>query len=137
VSAVLIADDKASSRELLRVILEHMGHSVLEAEDGHTVVQIAKRTVPDLILLDLRMPLVDGFGAFRILRLDPQLSQIPVVVLTASATMGEEEAIRAAGFDEYLTKPISVAGLREVVMRFVGASATTGAEISREVHSEA
>jgi CheY-like chemotaxis protein len=112
---ILIADDQASSREFLRTALEHIGHEVIEAVDGAEAVARARETSPDLMLLDLHMPALDGFGAVGELRRQAQFADTPVVALTASAMQGDKERALAAGFTAYLTKPIRLAELRRQV----------------------
>jgi CheY-like chemotaxis protein len=116
---ILIADDQASSREFLRTVLEHIGHEVIEAADGAEAVAKARETRPDLVLLDLHMPALDGFGAVSELRREVQFAETPVVALTASAMQGDKEKALAAGFSAYLTKPVRIAELRRHVERLL------------------
>lgn len=118
-SVILIADDRASSRELLRTVLERANYQVLEAEDGEQALAQARNGHPDLILLDLQMPGLDGFGVLAELRADPQLKDLPVLALTASAMRGDREKILAAGFTDYLAKPAGPDILRETVARML------------------
>jgi len=117
---VLIADDKATSRELLRTILEKCGHSVFEASDGLEALAGARQVVPDLIILDLHMPRLDGFGVVEELRRDSQFAGTPVMALTASAMQGDRERALSAGFTGYVSKPISLRMLRDEVDRLLG-----------------
>ena len=112
---ILIADDQASSRELVRTVLEHFGHQVIEAADGAEAVAKAREIHPDLVMLDLHMPALDGFATLSELRREPGFDRIPVVALTASAMQGDRERALAAGFSAYLTKPIRLAALRSEV----------------------
>ena len=116
---VLVADDKASSRELIRVILECSGYSVSEAGDGLEAVRIAQQIEPDAILLDLQMPALDGFGALARLRADPRFAALPIVALTASAMQGDREKALAAGFTSYISKPVTLKALRAEVARLL------------------
>jgi len=116
---ILIADDRASSRELLRTVLERSGYEVLEAEDGQQALAEARSGHPDLVLLDLQMPGLDGFGVLAALREDPRFRDLPVVALTASAMRGDREKILAAGFTDYLAKPAGAEMLRETVARLL------------------
>jgi CheY-like chemotaxis protein len=118
---ILIADDRPSSRELLRTVLERAGYAVLEAEDGEQAVAVACEAKPDLILLDLQMPKLDGYGALAKLREIPGCREIPVLALTASAMRGDREKILGAGFSEYLSKPAGPELLRETVSRMLAA----------------
>jgi two-component system, cell cycle response regulator DivK len=116
---VLVADDSATSRELIRIILERSGHAVFEARDGSEAVRKAHDLLPDLIVLDLRMPLLDGFGVLMELRGDYRLATTQVVVLTASAMQGDRERALSAGFTHYLVKPMSVPALRNAMDRLL------------------
>ncbi len=116
---VLIADDKAASRELIRILLEQSGHVVFEASDGHEAVHSAREILPDLIVLDLHMPALDGFGVLSELRRDLRFAAIPIVALTASAMQGDRERALAAGFTGYIAKPISLSALRSEMQRLL------------------
>lgn len=116
---ILIADDRASSRELLRIVLERAGYEVLEAEDGNQAVERAVGGNPDLILLDLQMPGLDGYGVLAKLRSDSRFADLPVLALTASAMRGDRERILAAGFTDYLSKPAGPELLRETVFKIL------------------
>src|SRR5437773_244131 len=102
---ILVADDRASSRELLRVALEIAGYQVSEACDGAEAVRLARELGPDLILLDIQMPVLDGAEAVRLLRQDPRFATLPIVALTAYGMRGDREKALTAGFTSYLTKP--------------------------------
>lgn len=112
---ILIADDKPSSRELLRAILEHANYVVVEAADGEEALLMAAETNPQLIILDIHMPKRDGFGVIEELRKDPALQDLPIMALTASASLDDKDRIMDSGFDVCLVKPIGPARLREAV----------------------
>jgi CheY-like chemotaxis protein len=116
---VLVVDDKASSRELIRTVLESSGYSVSEAGDGQEAVRIAQQISPDLILLDLQMPALDGFGTLEQLRADPRFATLPVIALTASAMQGDREKALAAGFTSYISKPVALTTLRAELSRLL------------------
>jgi CheY-like chemotaxis protein len=116
---ILIADDRASSRELLRTVLERSGYAVIEAEDGEAAVERALSGNPDLILLDLQMPKLDGYGVLARLRREERYRTLPVLALTASAMSGDREKILGAGFTDYLSKPAGPELLREAVARLL------------------
>ncbi|MGB6868570.1 MAG: response regulator [Acidobacteriaceae bacterium] len=118
-AVILIADDRASSRELLRTVLQRAGYEVLEAEDGEQALAQARSGHPDLVLLDLQMPELDGFGVLAELRGDPRFKDLPILALTASAMRGDREKILEAGFTEYLAKPAGPDTLRETVARLL------------------
>jgi len=119
---ILVADDKATSRELVRTVLEDSGYVVIEAGDGLETLRNARESKPDLILLDLHMPGLDGFGVVREIRLDSELASTPVVALTASAMQGDRERAMSAGFTGYMSKPISLRALRSEVERLLAKS---------------
>jgi CheY-like chemotaxis protein len=117
---VLVADDKAPNRELIRTILEQAGHLVLEASDRTEALRNAQQNRPDLIVLDLHMPMLDGFGVLEQLRRDERFSTTPLIALTASAMQGDRERALAAGFTGYIAKPASVGALRKEMERLLG-----------------
>jgi two-component system, cell cycle response regulator DivK len=102
----LVVEDNVVNRELLRELLCARDYLVEEAENGVQALEMMKQRRPDVLLLDLNMPVLDGFGTLRKVREDPQLSSIPVLAVTASAMRGDEEEALKAGFDGYLSKPI-------------------------------
>ena len=108
---ILVADDNALSRELIRELLEGSGHIILEAANGRIALDLTRRWRPDIVFLDLQMPLQDGFSVLQTLRRESPFHTHRVVALTASAMMGDRERVIAAGFDWYIAKPID---LREV-----------------------
>ncbi len=118
-SLILIADDRPTSRELLRLVLERAGYEVLEAEDGQQAVDRARSGNPDLILLDLQMPGLDGYAVLAALRSESRFEHLPVLALTASAMRGDREKILEAGFTDYLAKPAGPEVLRETVARLL------------------
>jgi CheY-like chemotaxis protein len=116
---VLVADDKATSRELVRTVLEKSGYTVAEASDGIEALRNARELKPDLIILDLHMPGMDGFGVIREIRRDRELAATPVMALTASAMQGDRERALSAGFTGYIAKPIQLHVLRGEVERLL------------------
>lgn len=119
---VLVADDERDMRTLIRFPLSRRGVTVVEATNGVEVVEAARRELPDLILLDVTMPGLDGYAACRELRADDATRAIPIVFLSARAQAADVEAGLAAGASGYLTKPFQTAELFEIVSRFTGAS---------------
>ncbi len=117
---VLIAEDNPVNRELLRELLEGRGYDVDEACDGEEALEMIKRTRPNILLLDLSMPKLDGFEVVRKVRENPQLADLPVMAVTAYAMRGDREKVLDAGFDGYLSKPIDVASLAEELKRVLG-----------------
>ena len=116
---VLVADDKPEGRELVHTVLEKSGYEVFEASDGPEAVEQARRLQPDLIILDIHMPGLDGFGVIEQLRRLDEFASTPIIALTASAMMGDRERAIAAGFTGYITKPIRLAALRAEVERLL------------------
>jgi len=116
---VLVADDKDTGRELVRTVLENSGYQVFEASDGEAAVAEARRIHPDLIILDIHMPGLDGFEVIEKLRSEDRFNATPIIALTASAMMGDRERAMAAGFTGYITKPIRLGALRAEVERLL------------------
>jgi CheY-like chemotaxis protein len=116
---VLVADDRETGRELVRTVLENTGYQVYEASDGQEAVEQACQIRPDLIILDIHMPGLDGFQVIEKLRGVEGFSSIPIIALTASAMMGDRERAMAAGFTGYITKPIRLDALRAEVERLL------------------
>jgi CheY-like chemotaxis protein len=104
---ILIAEDNAVNRELLRELLEMRGHAVFEARDGEEALRLLEDSKPDILLLDLGMPLLDGYGTVRKIRENPAFATLPVLAVTAYAMQGDKERILSSGFDGYLSKPIN------------------------------
>ena len=117
---ILVADDKATGRELVRTVLEKSGYAVVEASDGLEAIRCAREQKPDLIILDLHMPGLDGFGVSQELRREAQFATTPIMALTASAMQGDRERAMAVGFTGYVTKPIRLVVLRGEVERLLG-----------------
>ena len=115
---ILLAEDNAMNREMLVEFLEFLGYRVLVAADGVEVVEVAKRHIPDLILMDVQMPRMDGLEATRILRQDARTAEIVVIALTGLAMSGDRERCIAAEVDDYLTKPVSLKLLQDVIEKY-------------------
>jgi CheY-like chemotaxis protein len=103
---VLVVEDQAENLELMVYLLEAFGHQTLTARNGAEGVAAVTRDRPDLVVMDLQMPVMDGYEAVSLLKADPVLSAIPLVAVTAYAMVGDRERIMASGFDGYMTKPI-------------------------------
>lgn len=115
--AILIAEDNPDSRDAIRALLEAYGFRVLEARDGKEAVQCGRQLHPDLVLMDIMMPVMDGLQATRELRSSPDFEQVPILALTAMA--GSRELALAAGCDDYLAKPIDIPGLLDAIRRWL------------------
>jgi two-component system, cell cycle response regulator DivK len=116
---ILIVEDVELNRDLLVQLLEDEYRLVLAA-DGHAAIQKAEEAKPDLILMDLSLPRMDGWEATRRLKADSNLSKIPVIVLSAHAMRGDEERARSCGCDDFLTKPIDESLLFQKLERHLG-----------------
>ena len=113
-ATILIADDHDDNRELLQVLLVGAGYDVREAKDGSECVAIARDERPDLIVIDLSMPVLDGWGVFRELSADQSTRTIPCMAVTAHADLNRAQAIEA-GFSAYVSKPFSIETLLKTV----------------------
>ena len=117
---VLVVEDNDDTRAVLRLELERWGYYVIEGRGGREAVELAGRTCPDLILMDLNLPEVDGLTAAQaIRRLDEKCAGVPILAITAYDTYGIEEAAREAGCDAYIKKPIDFPSLEKAVSGFL------------------
>jgi len=117
---ILIVDDSELNRRLLAIMLREFDFITFEAEDGAEGLQMIKENTPDLILMDLYMPNLDGYQTLKKLKRNKKTSNIPVVVVTASASEEEKENVYSAGFDSYITKPVSKELLLKEIHRLIG-----------------
>ena len=116
---VLIIEDEANAQNFASRVLKLEGYHVLQARDGETGVEIALKNPLALVLLDLRLPGRDGWSVLTQIKSEPQLSAVPVVVLTASAGVTHRERALSIGATDYLVKPLSAASLRESIARIL------------------
>jgi CheY-like chemotaxis protein len=112
---ILVVDDNAVSRELMRAILKGPDRTIVEAGDGREALDKIAEAPPDLVLLDVHMPVLDGFSVLRELRADPRFRSLRVIAVTANAMQGEREKALEAGFDGYVTKPVSAVEIRKLL----------------------
>src|SRR5262245_33011075 len=115
---ILVVEDNEKNMRLFRDVLLATGHRTLEANTGGQAVELAIAHVPDLVLMDIQLPDIDGIQALGRLRADERTTAVPVVALTAQAMEGDRERFLAAGFDGYLSKPVNVADLIATVKRY-------------------
>ncbi|MCX6556045.1 MAG: response regulator [Candidatus Aminicenantes bacterium] len=116
---ILIVEDDPKSVKLLRDLLQIRGYTTLEATDGKQGVDMARAKMPDLIFMDMQMPVMDGFEAINILKTDPATKSIPVIALTAFAMQGDREKCMEAGYDDYITKPLDIRALVTKVKEYL------------------
>lgn len=116
---VLLVEDVEDNRELARFLLESEGYQVIEAHDGAEAVALARSRKPDLILMDLSLPVMDGWEAAGTLKADPQTAEMPIVAVTAHAMSGDAERVIEAGFDGYIAKPLEVGSFGPQIRSFL------------------
>jgi len=114
-SKILLVEDNEMNRDMLTRRLERKGYEVVIAVDGQAGIDMASSSNPDIILMDLSLPVVDGWDATRKIKADPSTQSIPVIALTAHAMAGDEQKALAAGCDDYDTKPIELPRLLEKI----------------------
>jgi two-component system cell cycle response regulator DivK len=116
---ILIVEDSELNRRLLEAVLEPHGYRLLVAENGECGIELARAERPDLILMDVLLPGIDGYEATRKLRVDPATRQLTIVALTATATSEEQEQALAAGCDGYIPKPIDTRAFPDQISEFL------------------
>ncbi|MFQ5667197.1 MAG: response regulator [Candidatus Binatia bacterium] len=117
---ILVVEDDPDNRSITTKTLAVEGYQIIEAADGLEALAQARAEQPDLILMDLALPTLDGWEATRRLKGDSRTRSIPVVALTAVAMRGDEEAARAAGCDDYISKPARPIAIRAIVKKYTG-----------------
>ena len=116
---VLVVEDNEDNRRILRDLLTSAGYALVYAEDGEQALIVAARERPDLILMDIQLPLLDGYETTRRLKKNPALCHIPVIAVTSYALSGDDVKAKAAGCDAYVTKPFSPRQLLQEVRKFI------------------
>jgi len=116
---ILIVEDQEDNRQILRDLLGSVGFEISEAINGEVALEVAVADHPDLILMDIQMPLMDGYEATRRIKADPTLRAIPIIVVTSYALSGDEEKARLAGCDGYITKPYSPRALLAKIREYL------------------
>jgi two-component system, cell cycle response regulator DivK len=104
---ILVVEDEEDNRRILRDLLTGADYEMIEAENGEEALAAVARQRPDLILMDIQLPILDGYEATRRLRADPTLKDVPIIALTSYALSGDEDKARAAGCDDFVPKPYS------------------------------
>ena len=112
---ILVVEDAEDARYLMRLELERLGYLVIEAEDGKKAVEMALHDRPDIILMDLALPIMDGFAATEKIRATSGLEGVPIIAVTAHQETDFRAGAKAAGFDAYVTKPIDIDWLSELI----------------------
>ena len=120
---ILIVQDNAANMKLACLLLENAGHVALEAVDAEIGLTLARAEKPDLILMDIQLPGMDGMAATRLLKADPATAAIPVIALTAMAMKEDREKTKAAGCDAYIAKPLRYKDLLAAIDELLAASA--------------
>lgn len=118
-SRILVVEDNQDNMTLIVDVLSSLDHVVLQAVDGEKGVELARAEKPDLILMDLSLPLLDGWEATRHIKADPELKAIPIIALTAHAMVGDRERALQAGCDDYVTKPINFPDLMTKLIHYL------------------
>ena len=116
---IIVVEDNEKNLILIKDVLKYYGYEVIEAENGKIGVELAKQRLPELILMDIQMPVMDGFTAIAMLKGDPATRSIKVLALTSFAMKGDKEKIMQAGFDDYIAKPINTRTLPEIVKKYI------------------
>jgi two-component system cell cycle response regulator DivK len=118
-SQILVVEDNERNMKLFCDLLQASGYQTLEATTGESAVELAHEHGPDLVLMDIQLPGINGIEAFKQIRADAKTAKVPVVALTASVTPTDRSAISAAGFDAFVSKPINLKEFLETVKRLV------------------
>jgi two-component system, cell cycle response regulator DivK len=116
---ILLIEDNPQNRYLAKFLLERRGHEVFQAETGPQGLELAAKLLPDLILLDIQLPGMDGHAVARALKSDPQVKRIPIVAVTSYAMVGDRENCLAAGAEGYIEKPINPESFVDEIERFL------------------
>ena len=116
---ILVVEDQEDNRQILRDLLGSAGFRMIEAHDGEQALTVARSERPNLILMDIQLPILDGYEATRSIKRDPELKHIPVIAVTSYALSGDEERARAAGCDGYVGKPYSTRHLLAKIGQFL------------------
>jgi two-component system, cell cycle response regulator DivK len=116
---ILVVEDQEDNRRIIRDLLASAGFELIEAADGEAGVRLAETERPDLILMDIQLPVLDGHEATRRIKSNPELSAIPIIVVTSYALSGDDVKAMAAGSDAYVAKPFSPRQLLATIRQFL------------------
>ncbi len=116
---VMVVEDNEKNRKLMRVILKAKGYNVVEAATGEEALGILKNQKPDIILMDIQLPGIDGITLIKQIKTDAATKDIPILAVTAYAMKGDEQKIMAAGSDGYLSKPINTQELPAIIEKYI------------------
>ena len=125
---ILVVEDQEDNRQILRDLLGNAGYELTEAENGEEAIAAVAKRRPDLILMDIQLPVMDGYAATRRIRTNPDLKSVPIIAVTSYALAGDEDKARAAGCDGYVSKPYSPRDLLAKVRAYLA--------LSHEIHHE-
>ncbi len=117
---ILVVEDQEDNRQILRDLLGNAGYDLVEAENGEQALAALGKRRPDLILMDIQLPIMDGYEATRRIRADPEMKAIPIIAVTSYALTGDEAKALAAGCNAYVTKPYSPRALLAKVREYLG-----------------
>jgi two-component system, cell cycle response regulator DivK len=117
---ILLVEDNEDNREIYRTVLEVSGYEVIEATDGEAAVRIARERLPDLILMDISLPIMTGWDATEAIKAEPATRDIPIIALTAHVFQADQERAKKLGFDSFLAKPIEPRKVQAEVARLLG-----------------
>jgi len=125
-SHILVIEDNPPNLELMTYLLQAFGHTTIAAHDGEEGIAAALRSQPDLILCDLALPKLDGYGVARRLKAEPRLRDVPLIAVTASAMVGDRDKVIATGFDGYISKPITPETFVSEIESYIGRQPSHG-----------
>jgi two-component system cell cycle response regulator DivK len=119
-TTILIVDDDEKNRKLLKFILNNAGYNTVEVADGESALAEVRINLPDLILMDYRLPGIDGIAAAKLLKSEEKTAKIPIIMVTASAMGGDKERIlKESGCEAYISKPINIHEILEIVKKYI------------------